>query len=612
MAWNIPGYHGRMLVIDLTSGAVENRPIPAEDFMQYIGGRGLGIKLLWDLVGHPGLDPLSPENPLLFLASPFSGFPVPTASLACIVTKSPHTSPVASEYSFASTVTYSNMGGFIGPEIRFAGYDCIMIIGKASSPVYVIIDDESIEIRDAGKFWGMGTHAFDKAFIDELGDRRFRTCYIGPAGEHLVEFASILSTAARASGRGGAGCVMGAKNLKALAIKGTKLPEVAHNKRYLTLLEELRKAFKVSLKVKKKISETYGSSFSLDLSSMLGLQTVRNFREGTFADIHKIGAFAAQKNIWVKDHSCYCCPLACKKSGFVREGPYIGLSHDGPEYETGTMLGANLMVSDLNGLIREIFTGDDYGLDIISAGNVIGFLMEAYEKAYIDLYDLDGIDLQWGNVDAILQILSKMARREGIGEKCAQGVKALADWIGHDARKFAMHVKGLELAGWNVQSNPKVGLCYATANRGGCHLNGNTATEQNEKALLDSLCQCSFGTCIEKNALFFDMLSAITGIERTNEELARTGERIFNLEKLFNYREGFRRIDDSLPDRFFEDSFTIGIQRGAVLDRDEFDTTLDNYYKERGWDINSSQPSSAKLEDLELGFTVPADASYDA
>jgi aldehyde:ferredoxin oxidoreductase len=599
-----PGYYGVMLAIDLTKREIKKRIIPKEYFEQYIGGRGLGIKLLLDQLSKPGIDPLSPENPLLFLTSPLSGYPVPTVSLACIVTKSPHTSPSTSDYPYASTITYSNMGGFFGPEIKFAGYDVIMITGKASSPVYIVIHDDEVKICDAYKFWGMGTDEFDRAFIDELGDRRFRTCYIGPAGENLIEYACIISTASRASGRGGAGCVMGSKNLKALAVKGSRLPEVYDHKRFLELLDELRKAFKDSKEFLKTMTEQYGTSISLSASSVQGLQTVKNFREGTFEKFLNIGAFAAKKKVWVRNNSCYCCPLACKKSGVVRDGPYAGLSHDGPEYETGTMLGANLMISDLNGLVREISAGDNYGLDIISSGNVIGFLMEAYDKGHISIDFLDGIDLKWGNVESALKLLSKIAAHDGIGERSAKGVKSLSKEIGHDSEEYAMHVKGLELAGWNVQANPGVGLCYATANRGGCHLNGNTVHRQNEKAMLDSLCLCSFGDCIKKNELFYGILSAVTGVKRTEEELMLTGERVFNLEKMFNYREGFRRIDDNLPERFFKDPFTIGTKKGAVLDRIEFIEMLDNYYLERGWDINTSKPSDAKLKNLGLDFTL--------
>ncbi len=603
MADNISGYFKVLLEINLTTGVTETKQIPDEDLEKYIGGRGLGMKMLWDRLSEPGIDPLSSENPLIIMTSPFIGLPVPAASLTCFITKSPHTSPFESDYPYASTVNYSLMGGFIGPEIRFAGYDGIVITGKASSPVYIVINNDKVAIRDANKFWGMKTDAFDKAFTEELGDRkqRFKTCYIGPAGEKLVEYASIMNVTGRASGRGGTGAVMGSKNLKAIAVRGTKMPEISQHKRFLELLEESRKCFTTTAKL---LWEPFGSALSIEPASIAGIQTVKNFQEGTFPEIMNIGAIASKTQIWVRDFSCYCCPLACKKSGVVKNGPYAGISHDGPEYETGVMLGSNLLISNLEGLIKEIYNTDDYGMDILSTGNVIGFLMEAYEKSYIDQNFLDGIDLKWGNVDAALQMIDKIGKREGIGELCAGGVKALSEEIGQDSHKFAIHVKGQEITGWNIQGFPEMAICYATSNRGACHLNPMTAFEQNRKTIYDTLCFCSRAYDAYTDNLFYDILSSITGIERTHDEVIEIGERVFNLEKMFNYREGFRRVDDELPDRFFEDAFTIGIKKGAVLNRDKFKTSMDDYYSDREWDLETSKPSDAKLESLGLDFTM--------
>ncbi|WP_306533288.1 aldehyde ferredoxin oxidoreductase N-terminal domain-containing protein [Geobacter sp.] len=237
-----PGYHGVILNIDLSTGKSEKVAIPPADLDKFVGGQGLGMKILWDRLKKPGVNPLSPENPLIFMPGPFSGLPVPSSSRTCVVTKSPITSPVESDYPHASTVSYSNMGGFFGPEVRFAGYDGIVITGKAPELSYVVIDDDKVEVRSAKKFKGMRTDAFDKAFLNELGDRRFKTVYIGPAGENLVPYSSILHTAGRAAGRGGMGCVMGSKNLKAIAVKGSGQPGVADHKRFLAALEKARLA----------------------------------------------------------------------------------------------------------------------------------------------------------------------------------------------------------------------------------------------------------------------------------------------------------------------------------------------------------------------------------
>ena len=594
----IPGYHGIVLEVDLSSGKVKKVALTSEDVVKFIGGRGLGMKMLWDRLKKPGVNPLSAENPLIFMPGPFSGFPVPAASRTCVVTKSPKTSPVKSDYPCASTISYSNVGGFFGPEVRFAGYDGIVITGKANELCYVIINDGKVEICDARKFRGMGTDAFDRAILQELRDRRFKTIYIGPAGENLVQYASIIHTSARAAGRGGVGCVMGSKNLKAIAVRGFGQPGVADHKRFLAALEKARLALKNSPLTKAMLEQ--GTARGIVRNSNAGTEAVRNYREGTFMEADKIGGDAAKRDVWVRNIACYCCPMACKKSGLTR-GKYGGIVHDGPEYETGAMLGSNLLISDMAGMLKAIYNIDDLGLEQISTGNVIGFLMEAYEKGMIDQKFLDGIDLKWGRVDATLAMIDKIDSRDGVGDLASKGVKALSGQIGQGSEKFAIHVKGHELAAHNIQANPPRGLSYVTANRGACHLNGDNIAMQNTRAMLDSIGLCLFPTsepALEGPKL--SLLSAITGREYDKTEFMKTGERIFNLEKMFNYREGFRREDDRLPDRFFEDAFTIGLKKGAVLDRERFEAELTQYYKDRGWDPDTTKPNESKLKELGL------------
>ncbi|WP_136523790.1 aldehyde ferredoxin oxidoreductase family protein [Geomonas ferrireducens] len=595
-----PGYYGKILNIDLSTGKSETVPVSHRDLDLFVGGQGLGMKLLWDRLKKPGVDALSPENPLMFIPGPFSGLPVPSSSRTCVVTKSPITAPLASDHPHASTVTYSNMGGFFGPELRFAGYDGLVITGKARELSYIVIDDGKVEIRDARKFRGMRTDAFDKAFLEELGDRKFKTVYIGPAGEKLVPYSSIIHTAGRAAGRGGSGCVMGSKNLKGIAVKGTGQPSVADHERFLAALDKARKALYGTAYAKSWAEQ--GTARAIVGNSNAGTESVRNYREGTFTEADKIGGDAARRDVWVRDIACFCCPLACKKSG-VTKGKYGGVVHDGPEYETGVMLGSNLMISDMPGLLKAITVIDDLGLDQISTGNVIGFLMEAYEKGMIDRKFLDGIDLKWGSVDATLAMIEKIAARDGVGELAGKGVAGLARHIGQGSEKFAIHVKGLELAAHNIQANQPRGLSYATASRGACHMSGDNIAMQNRRAMLDSTGMCFFPTfepALEEPML--ELLSAITGHEYNKKEFEKAGERIFNLEKVFNYREGFRRADDRLPDRFFEDAFTIGAKKGAVLDRKEFEAMLTRYYKDRGWDPESTKPGTAKLKELGLDF----------
>lgn len=593
-----------MLDVNLTTGQISRFQVPEEDLRHFVGGRGLGMKILWDRLREPGIDPLDPVNPLMIMPGPFSGLPIPSSSRTTVICKSPRTSPIQSPHSNASSISYSSMGGFIGPEIRFAGYDGIIIQGKAEHPVYLYINNDKVEIRDASEFWGMGTDAFDKKFIEHLGDRRFRTCYIGPAGEQLNPMACIINTAARAAGRGGTGCVMGSKNLKAIAVRGTGMPNIADQKRFQELLQKSRKAFAENTERRDNWREE-GTAGALTSSSENGTQAVKNYQEGSFEHIHKIGAKAAREQVWKRNFACYCCPLACKKSGNAK-GAYGGLVHDSPEYETGTMLGANLLIDDLNALNYAIGITDDYGMDVISVGNAIGFLTEAYEKKLIDKDFLEGIELNWGNADAAIQMIHRMGKMEGIGKKASKGVKHLAKLIGKDSEKFAIHVKGHELAAWNVHKSPgRFGISYATCNRGACHMHGGNASAQNQLALRDSIGACNFASSwFREDLAFHHFMNAITGLDWTAESFEKAGERIINLERHFNHREGFSRHDDWIPDRFFEDAPTSGPSSGMTVEREAFNKMLDEYYALRGWNANTAAPGEEKIRDLDLGFVL--------
>jgi len=597
------GYFGRLLEVDLSTGKIEKTKISDSDIHHFLGGRGLGAKLLYDRL-KPGTDPLSEDNILMFMTGPFVGYPIPSSSRTCVVTKSPRTSPANKKYGHSSTLSYANMGGFFGPELRYAGYDGLLVKGKSDKPVYIRIEDENVSIEDAGEYWGMGTDEFDKVFHTSLGEGRYESCYIGPAGENLVPMACIINTAARAAGRGGTGCVMGSKKLKAVAVKGSKIPAVADLKKYNHLLEKIRGSF--MKKDDNVMNWRYGGTANaLTSSSGNGTQAVKNYGEGTFSEIEKIGTEANRQKIWKRDFACFSCQLACKKSGFAK-GAYGVQVHDGPEYETGTMLGANLMISDLNGLHKLIYDGDDYGIDIISAGNTIGFLMEAMERGHIDADFLDGIELSWGNVEASLELMRKMTYREGIGELASRGVKALAREIGKGSEKYAIHVKGHELAAWNVPVGSSYwAIVYATSNRGACHMNGGNSRGQDGACLRDSLGACSFASSWYRDEVHYrHILSAITGLEWTEEEFSKAGTRIFTMEKMFNYREGFSRVDDSIPEKFFNNKFTYGEHSGAFVDREEFNNNLDKYYESRGWDKETSRPVDDVLRDLNLEFTI--------
>ncbi len=597
------GYYGKMLEVNLTTKEIKVTKISDSDINKFIGGRGLGAKILWDRL-KPGTDPLSAENILMFMPGPFSGLPIPSSSRTCVVTKSPRTSPLKAEFKHSSTLSYANMGGFFGPELRFAGYDALLVTGKSENPVYLKIDDDKVSIEDAAKYWGMGTDSFDKSLHKDLGEERWESCYIGQAGENLVPMACIINTAARAAGRGGTGCVMGSKNLKAVAVKGSNVPNIGDQEKYNELLKSIRSSF--MKKGENVMGWRYaGTASALESSSSGGTQAVKNYSEGTYTDIEMIGTEINRKNIWKRDFACYSCQLACKKSGYAKGG-YETLVHDGPEYETGTMLGANLLINDIAGLQKLIYVADDYGIDIISAGNTIGFLMEAYERGDIDIEFLDGIDLKWGDVDASLKMLDLMSKKQGIGKLACHGVKALAEKIGSGSSDYAIHVKGHELAAWNVPvGNAYWAVTYATANRGACHMNGGSSQGQDGACLRDSMGACNFAASWYRGENHYrHFMSAITGLEWSEEEFNMAGTRIFNMEKMFNYREGFRREDDTIPEKFFKNKFTVGEHAGAIVKRDEFKTNMDNYYTSRGWNLETSKPEDETLKGLGMNFAV--------
>lgn len=596
------GYMGKVLEIDLTSQKVWTSDLDMKVAEKFIGGRGLGAKYLWDRIKNPGLDPLSPENPLMFWTGPLTGTPIPGPSRVTVCTKSANTTPASSQYPNASTVAWSCMGGMLAPEIKFAGYDGIIITGKSDRPVYIVINDDKVEFKDASHLWGKMTNETDLLLRKELGPL-FRTAYIGPAGENLVKYAGILSESSRAAARSGVGCVMGSKKLKAIAVKGSNSVPLANQDEVLKVRTEMFKALKSWNGYEQW--RRWGTASMLMASSQAGTQATKNFHEGTYEQIDKIGAPIAEKEFWVKHRSCFQCPLHCMKIGQVAAGPYRGTIAEGPEYETGTLHGSNCLVTDLSGMMKSIEVADDWGFDSISVSNVLAFVMELYEKGIVTRSDLDGIDAKWGNVEAMVALQQKIAKREGVGNILAEGVKKAAITFGKDADKYAMHVKGQELAAWNIPASHGFAIVYGTSNRGACHQVGPTVEEQQRRTMCDTVVICRFLYYGIGTALFQKALNAITGWQFDDASFFRVADRIWNLEKVFNSREGFRRIDDYVPKRFTTDAFTVGPKKGAILPPEAQEKILDEYYTKRGWDTKTSLPGEAKLKELGLDDMVP-------
>lgn len=600
------GYAGKLLHVDLGKGLIESRPTPQPLARAFLGGRGLGAALLYQEL-KPGTDPLSPANVLVFTTGPIVGTPTPACHRWAVVTKSPLT----------NTYLCSSAGGFFGSELKFAGYDGLIIKDAASEPTYLHMTETKVELRSAEKLWGKLTDETEIALRKELRDSRARIACIGPAGENLVPIANIVSDR-RTIGRGGAGAVMGSKRLKAIAVRGRGKLEVADEER----VNEMRKELLVEMKRNPSIQlfTRYGTTQFVDPVNEAGLFPTRNFQEGVFEGARRINGESMRRRLVKRDTTCFDCPIACGKLSVVAEGPYAGVVVEGPEYETLWSFGAQCGVDRLDAIAAANLWCDRYGMDTISAGNVIGFAMECYERGVIRRTETDGLDLKFGNHEVFLELLRKMAYREGVGGLLCDGVRAATAKLQHETEAFAMHVKGLELPAYDPRGAWGMALAYATSCRGGCHLKAWTlaaevfeaeyerfSTEgkaklvmdlQNLRAVADSLGVCVIATRAIGVEEMARMLTAVTGWSFSVEKIVEAGERIYNLERMLAVREGIGRKDDTVPRRLLTETLPRGPCKGVQLTEQAFEEMLDEYYKLRGWDRNG-RPTKAKLQKLE-------------
>jgi aldehyde:ferredoxin oxidoreductase len=610
------GYVGRILEVDLTSQKTQKTSTEKYFNVElFVGGKGLGALALWREL-KPHTDPSSPENILVFSTGPLTGTLCPSVRM-CIITKSPLT----------NTFCDSHVGGHLGPEIKFAGYDAIIVRGKSEHPVYLWVNNEEVEICEAKNLWGLDTFQTEEKIREERKDPTIRVACIGPAGERLVKFALVNTERYRQAGRGGVGAVMGSKNLKALAVKGSGQIRIHNLEAFTQVATEAREVILKNRTIRAR--RRWGTTRSVLYSSDQDLFPTRNFNEATFEEVENLSAEVFEKRFWVKHKACYGCPVNCGKLGVVRSGIYAGTVVEGAEYETATLLGANCGISNHEAVAHANMLCDKLGLDTISTGNVIAFAMECYEKGILTKKETDGLQLNFGNEQALTKVIQKIAAREGVGNLLADGVKRLSERLGEKTRDFAMHVKSLELPGWGIRAAPGMGLAYATADRGGCHMrawtighevsgiapDGNpidrysterraeiVKAQQDYYAACDSLVGCQFVKDAVGKDRYVQMLNAATGMQMTVDEFVRVGERTWNLVRMFNIREGFSRRDDTLPKRILTEPLPSGIAKGQRLTQAQLNQMLDEYYKLRGWSIQTGTPSKEKLRELELNF----------
>ncbi|APQ75395.1 aldehyde ferredoxin oxidoreductase [Clostridium botulinum] len=598
------GYNGKILRIDLTNRNCTLEPLDEEKAKKFIGARGLGVKTLLEEI-DPKIDPLSIENKLVIVTGPITGAPMPTSGRYMVVTKAPLT----------GTIAISNSGGKWGTELKNAGYDMIIVQGKSEVPVYVNIEDDKIEIKEAEHLWGKTSLETTEILCNENNERAKVLC-IGPAGEKLSLMAAIMNDIDRAAGRGGVGAVMGSKNLKAIVVKGSGKVKVFNEE----------EAKKVSLEKIKILREdpvaggglpTYGSAVLVNIINENGVHPVRNFQKSYTEEADKISGETLTEDCLVRKNPCYRCPIACGRWVKLDDGTECG----GPEYETLWSFGSDCDVYDLNAINVANMLCNEYGLDTISAGATIAAAMELYEKGYIKDEDIkeDGLSLKWGDAEAVVGWTKKMALREGFGDKMADGSYRLCESYG--VPEFSMTVKKQELPAYDPRGIQGHGITYAVNNRGGCHIKGYMISPEilgyPEKldrfslegkaayakifhdltAVIDSLGLCIFTTFGLGVQDYVDMYNVVVGGKLHDaESIMEAGDRIWTLEKLFNLEAGIDSSHDTLPKRLLKEPIPEGPSKGCVHKLSEL---LPEYYAVRGWDKNGI-PTEDTLKKLGL------------
>jgi aldehyde:ferredoxin oxidoreductase len=607
------GYAGKIARIDLTGGSIKVEELEEAVAREYLGGKGLGAYYLCRNQ-RPNIDPYDPETQLIFITGPLTGTTFPAVSRSAVITKSPMTGTFLDSYS----------GGFFGPHMKFAGFDALVVTGKAKKPVYVIVDQGEISIKEGSHLWGLSTFETENHLKNELRqgkERRMSVASIGQAGEKLVRFSNIENDR-RTYGRGGAGAVMGSKNLKAVIIRGDGQIKIADEKEFQEVIKRCQqKIAQHPLTKRDGVFPRIGTMMTVDLTQETGTFPTRNWQENTFEYATEINgdAFLQHK---VRPRACFACPIGCTRDMRALIGD-VEYYTEGPDYETIFAFGSNCEIKDTKVIIAADQLCDEYGMDSISCGSAIGFAMECFEKGLITKKETRGINLSFGNGDALIELIHLIAKREGIGQLLAEGVKIASEKI-EGSSAFAMHVKGLDLPGYDPRGMKGQGLTYALSDRGACHVRSNTIrTEllgipqpvdryayegkaqmvrdlQLNYATYDSLIACIFGAFAISFDDYANALQSLTGWPITTAELSVIAERAWNLTRLFNVKEGFTRKDDTLPERLFTQASTRGPSKGQVVNRDSFEKMLDEYYQIAGWERQTGVPTQEKL--MELGI----------
>jgi aldehyde:ferredoxin oxidoreductase len=612
------GYVGKVLRINLTTGSITTTPIDEQMCERYLGGSGFIAYLLWKEL-KPGIDALGPENKIVIATGPVTGTPLMGSGRHTIGAKSPQTGGIA----------LSQVGEYWGAEIKRAGFDMVIIEGKSPKPVYINIKNGVVEIKDAAFLWGQDTKETQIAVRKELGDVKTRLLMIGPGGENLVKYACIMGGLYDAAGRGGLGAVMGSKNLKAIAVRGTgKIPVFDSKKlsEYMKILAD--SVEKVGIL---KAWHEAGTGFDLDSGLIMGDVPVRNWRDGEMPTAAKINAITLRDTMGDGMDGCFACPMRCKKRAKMEKPYKIDPDYGGPEYESLGAFGSNLYIDDLGAVVKANELCNAGSVDTISAGGVIAFCMEAWEYGLLTKEQTDGIEMTWGNADAMLQCVRKIIKREGFGNILAEGLKATAAWIGKGSEEFTMQVKNLDPGQHEPRLMPAMGLGFMVNPHGADHClnvhDGGFAMKQGmqrmnifglrdpipademsprkvavfkieylRQALLDCLAMCHLSSVMVDYPMMTNIMNAVTGGNTGPGELIRIAERTMTVARLFNIREGFTDMDDKLPKRFFQPR-TNGALVKKALDPEKMDKAKRYFYNLMGWDAKGV-PLPERVEEL--------------
>lgn len=624
------GWSGILLRVDLGSGKIEREPLRKDLRLDCIGGRGINSRLLFEEVG-PEVDPLSPENRLIFGTSPLSGTKAPSTARFTVTARSPLTGILGD----------ANAGGHFGPALKWAGIDHIIIKGKAAEPVYLLIDNEKTEIKSARHLWGKTTKETEEAIKKELGDEKVRVASIGQAGENLVKIASITHEE-RSASRTGVGAVMGSKNLKAIAVRGTGKVSLSDPEGFNRLAKELHQ--EMSQAKEYDSFRKYGGAAGTSLTDKVGFLAIKNFKQaGGFEKIENFNPQSIAETYYQGSTSCYGCPIRCGKKFEITDGPYKGEKGNKTEEGAFSPYGPVCGNSYIPSIFKLNNLGNQYGIDHIEFGQAMAIVMEWYEEGIVSRKDLDGIDMTWGNYEGMVEMMRKVTFREGIGDLLAEGIVRASKKFGKEAERYVSHSKGMVMAGIDCRMLKGTALGFATSTRGADHLRGLPSVEfstlipsinvlkpeeakakfgseeatlhtsykkapvviyyQHEAVLLDMLEICRFvgfgSTKIITPKLLFSLYSMATGVETDEKSMMTAAERVYNVERAFLVRMGINRKDDVLVGKWATEPVPTGTHKGEKLDPEKWEVMLDEYYRLRGWD-NNGIPTPDKLKELGL------------